>query len=73
MRVHSVYNNRNNLFEEYKNLEGRLNKMTVTRALNSIDLIEKNINYVWKSKILKNIQSINEMFSGSLYMKLKKR
>lgn len=79
MRVHSVYHNRNILFEEYKNLEGGLNKMTVTRALNiitsfnSIDLIEKNINYVWKGKIFKNIPSINEMFSGSLYVKLKKR
>lgn len=79
MRVHSVYHNRDILFKKYKNLEGGLNKMTVKRALNivksfeNVDLIEKSINYVWKGKIFKDIPCINEMFSGSLYMKLKKR
>lgn len=78
MRVHSVYHNRDILFEKYKHLEGGLNKMTVKRALNiiknfnNIELIEKNINYVWKGKIFKNIPYINELFSGSLYIKLKK-
>ncbi len=76
MRVHSVYHNRTHLFEKYKDLEVGLNKMTVKKALNivksfkSIELIEKDINYVWKGKLFKNIPYINEMFSGSLYLKL---
>jgi ubiquinone/menaquinone biosynthesis C-methylase UbiE len=76
MRIHSVYHNRSHLFENYKDLEVGLNKMTVKKALNivkyfkSIELIEKDINYVWKGSVLQKIPYINELFSGSLYMKL---
>lgn len=78
MRIHSVYHNRDILFEKYKDLEGGLNKMTVKKAINIVssfdDIIieEKLIKYVWKGQIFQHIPFINEMFSGSLYLKLKK-
>lgn len=79
MRVHSVYHNRPVLYEKYKDLEGGLNKMTTRKAIkiakkfNSVEIKEKKIKYVWKGRFLKNIPLINEMFSGSLLLKLKKK
>ncbi len=78
MRVHSVYHNHNTLFVKYKDLEGGLNKMTVGKALKiiksfkNITIEEKKIWYQWKGQIFKYIPYINELFSGALYVKIKK-
>jgi 2-polyprenyl-3-methyl-5-hydroxy-6-metoxy-1,4-benzoquinol methylase len=79
MRVHSVYHNREILFEKYKDLEGGLNKMTVTKAMKiissfkNIEIKEKKIWYIWKGNIFKHIPYINELFSGALYVKISKK
>ena len=76
MRVHSVYHNKEELLEHYKDLEGGLNKMTVKKAFkifksfDEIDIVDKKIYYVFKGKLFKNVPYINELFSGSVYVKL---
>ena len=79
MRAHSVYHDRSNLYENYSDLVGGLNKMTVNKAMQifnsfeNLELKEKKIKYVWKGQLLKSIPYLNELFSGSLYVKLQKK
>jgi ubiquinone/menaquinone biosynthesis C-methylase UbiE len=78
MRVHSVYHNNEILHEKYKYLVGGLNKMTVKKAFKivisfkNVEIVEKKITYIWKGKIFRNVPILNELFSGSVYMKIKK-
>jgi hypothetical protein len=78
MRVHSVYHNNEILHEKYKYLVGGLNKMTVKKAFRivksfkNIEIVEKKVTYIWKGKIFRNIPVLNELFSGSVYVKIKK-
>lgn len=77
MRIHSVYHNSVKLYENYKDLEGGLNKMTIKKALKILNsfqaqIVNKKISYILKGKIFKDIPLLNELFSSSLYLKIKK-
>ena len=78
MRVHSVYHNEIILHEKYKDLEGGMNKMTVKKAMHivksfkNLAIEELKITYLWKGGIFKKIPFINELFSSSVFLKIKK-
>lgn len=79
MRVHSVYHNKSELYEKYSDLEGGLNKMTLKKAKSivnnntNLELIDLKVTHVWGVNFLRHIPVINELFTGGVYMEIKKK
>ncbi len=75
MRCHSVYHNKEVLFEKYSDLDGGLNKMTISKfkrilKRNTKIKIEEIDSAMWlRLNVFKHIPFLKELFASSAYAK----